>query len=89
MSFVGIKPKELEVSVAATFLLLAFFSPGDTHIRCFSHTHMVGSGVWDYGNIGVMAVRPSRGERLTLETVRNYGYRSRFTHLTETVEPGE
>lgn len=49
---------------------------------------MVGSGVLDYGNVGVMAVRPSDGDRIDLNTVKHYGYRSRFTHLTETVEPG-
>jgi hypothetical protein len=29
---------------------------GDEYIRLFSHTHMVGSGVLDYGNIGVMPI---------------------------------
>jgi putative alpha-1,2-mannosidase len=32
---------------------------GDEYIRVFSHTHMVGAGVLDYGNIGVMPITKS------------------------------
>jgi len=32
------------------------YSACDTHVVGFSHTHMVGAGVADYGNLGVMPV---------------------------------
>jgi len=58
---------------------------GDTHIRAFSHTHMVGAGLPDLGNFGVMAFRLR--EPLP-ETIRNYGYKSYFTHDREEMHPG-
>eukprot|EP00666_Eupelagonemidae_sp_cell4sb_P000811 gene811-20444_t len=30
------------------------YAYGDTHVRAFSHTHMAGAGVGDFGNVGVM-----------------------------------
>lgn len=56
----------------------------DTHIRAFSHTHLVGAGVPDFGNIGATVAR-----QVTDETIVNNNYRSRFSHESETVEPGE
>ena len=56
---------------------------GDDRIRCFSHTHMVGSGVLDYGNVCVMPVTT-----VTSSTVRNYGFESKFSHSSETMYPG-
>jgi predicted alpha-1,2-mannosidase len=50
---------------------------GDNHIRCFSHTHMVGSGVEDLGAIGVMPVRSSG---VTKELVTSENFRSKFSH---------
>ena len=48
----------------------------DTHIRAFSHTHLVGAGVADLGNVGVMAV----SSQLTNKTIQRAGYRSAFSH---------
>ena len=56
----------------------------DNEIRCFSHTHLVGAGVEDYGHIGVM---PTRG--VEPSTIRDNGYRSKFSHKNETARPGK
>eukprot|EP00753_Platysulcus_tardus_P003815 PLAT12492.40.p2 GENE.PLAT12492.40~~PLAT12492.40.p2 ORF type:complete len:785 (+),score=427.60 PLAT12492.40:176-2530(+) len=56
---------------------------GDTHIRAFSHTHLVGAGVPDYGNIGVM---PSRW--LNGDTVVNHNAASPFSRSSERGRPG-
>ena len=55
----------------------------DDEIRCFSHTHMMGAGVVDYGNIGVMAT-----STLNSDTVTNNGYRSKFSHKNESASAG-
>lgn len=55
----------------------------DTHIRAFSHTHLVGAGVEDYGNLGVMVTR-----NLSAATVSNNGYLSSFSHDSEVAVPG-
>eukprot|EP00117_Sycon_ciliatum_P027270 scpid28321/ scgid2435/ Uncharacterized glycosidase Rv0584 len=55
----------------------------DNEIRCFSHTHMVGPGVLDFGNIGTMATRSVQSSMFS-----NYGYRSKFKHANETAMPG-
>jgi predicted alpha-1,2-mannosidase len=60
----------------------------DTSILGFSHTHLSGVGVPDYGDI---LVQPITGELRLLPgdpaTPRS-GYRSRFRHATEHAEPG-
>ena len=60
------------------------YSYADDFIRCFSHTHMVGPGASDWGNIGVM---PFRGEVLAT-VLEDYGYKSRFSHKQEVMSPG-
>ena len=57
----------------------------DTHIRSFSHTHMVGAGLPDYGSFGVMPVRVAVP---TPVLVRDYNYRSPFNHSSEIMFPG-
>eukprot|EP01116_Phalansterium_solitarium_P000545 TRINITY_DN10357_c0_g1_i2.p1 TRINITY_DN10357_c0_g1~~TRINITY_DN10357_c0_g1_i2.p1 ORF type:complete len:745 (+),score=258.54 TRINITY_DN10357_c0_g1_i2:75-2309(+) len=57
---------------------------GDTHVRVFSHTHMVGSGAVDYGTVGVMPAAAAPAS----ETVVNYGFRSAFSHKKEQAAPG-
>jgi putative alpha-1,2-mannosidase len=60
----------------------------DTSILGFSHTHLSGLGVPDYGDILLL---PITGEvRLTPgdPKVRRSGYRSAFRHGTEHAEPG-
>ncbi len=55
---------------------------GDNEVVCFSHTHMVGAGVEDYGHIGVMATRDAK-----TSTISGRGYRSKFRHEDETAYP--
>jgi hypothetical protein len=71
-------------------LFVRFYSPlggyyyNDGWIRAISHTHMVGSGVVDYGTIGVMPYNKIP----TFQDVYAEGYASAFYHSTETVRPG-
>eukprot|EP00118_Oscarella_pearsei_P026501 m.809 g.809 ORF g.809 m.809 type:complete len:745 (+) comp4904_c0_seq1:2-2236(+) len=51
----------------------------DDVIKCFSQTHMVGSGVTDYGNICLMPL-PKVRENPVVE--------SAFSHKTEIMQPG-
>jgi predicted alpha-1,2-mannosidase len=60
----------------------------DSTIMGFSHTHLSGTGVGDYGDIRFM---PTVGQvQLHPGTEENpeSGYRSRFNHLHENAEPG-
>lgn len=59
----------------------------DSYVRIFSHTHMVGPGAQDWGNVGVMASR----EPVTSDLIKSqaYNYRSSFNHSTETAKPGD
>lgn len=57
----------------------------DGHIRAFSHTHVVGAGLPDYGNFGVM---PLSVAAPTNDTITRYGYRSTFSHESEKIFPG-
>eukprot|EP00456_Euglypha_rotunda_P009808 TRINITY_DN12299_c0_g1_i10.p1 TRINITY_DN12299_c0_g1~~TRINITY_DN12299_c0_g1_i10.p1 ORF type:complete len:103 (+),score=5.72 TRINITY_DN12299_c0_g1_i10:77-385(+) len=55
----------------------------DTTIRVFSHTHTVGAGVSDYGNIGIMAT-----SHINETMLRDSNYRSHFNHSSEIASPG-
>eukprot|EP01080_Neovahlkampfia_damariscottae_P006430 gene6430-10438_t len=55
----------------------------DTYIRCFSHTHLVGAGIVDYGNIGVMPI----STKLTSNLLHDYNFKSKFTHDKESAKP--
>lgn len=60
----------------------------DTSIMGFSHTHLSGTGIGDYGDILFM---PVVGEKpLVAGTAENpdEGYRSRFSHRQESARPG-
>jgi len=60
----------------------------DSSIIGFSHTHLSGTGVGDYGDILFM---PTTGELQTEPGAKenpNSGYRSRFSHSTEKASPG-
>ncbi len=60
----------------------------DTSIMGFSHTHLSGTGIGDYGDILFM---PVVGEKpLIAGTAENpdEGYRSRFSHQQESARPG-
>jgi predicted alpha-1,2-mannosidase len=60
----------------------------DSSIMGFSHTHLSGTGIGDYGDILFM---PFTGELKTVPGTKNdpdSGYRSRFSHDNETAHPG-
>lgn len=60
----------------------------DSTIIGFSHTHLSGTGIGDYGDILLM---PTVGNQKLVrgdETVPGSGYRSRFSKKTETASPG-
>ena len=60
----------------------------DTSIMGFTHTHLSGTGIGDYGDILFM---PVVGEKpLIAGTAENpdEGYRSRFSHEQESARPG-
>jgi len=57
----------------------------DSHIRAFSHTHLVGAGLPDYGNFGVM---PLSIEKPSNNMIKRHNYRSEFSHETEDIYPG-
>jgi predicted alpha-1,2-mannosidase len=60
----------------------------DSSIMGFSHTHLSGTGIGDYGDILFM---PFTGELKTVSGTKSdpdSGYRSRFSHDNETAHPG-
>ena len=57
----------------------------DGYIRSFTHTHTVGAGVSDLGNLGVMAVSKPPSARLFTERGAT---RSAFRHEDESTAPG-
>lgn len=58
----------------------------DSIIYGFSHTHLSGTGVSDYGDILLM---PTTGELLLNNGAdNNPGYRSKFSHKNEKAKPG-
>lgn len=64
---------------------------GDPYIEGFSHTHLSGAGCYGLGNFLVTATTGplrTREGRTSEEHVADSGYRSRFSHDTETAEPG-
>jgi predicted alpha-1,2-mannosidase len=66
----------------------AGYQYGDSSIIGFSHTHFSGTGHSDLGDILIM---PTVGKLRTKSGTRknpNLGYRSRFSHTSETASPG-
>ncbi|MDR1330835.1 MAG: GH92 family glycosyl hydrolase [Tannerella sp.] len=60
----------------------------DSSILGFSHTHLSGTGIGDYGDVLFMPfsgeIKTDAGEESNPDT----GYRSRFSHADEKAEPG-
>jgi predicted alpha-1,2-mannosidase len=57
----------------------------DNHIYGFSHTHLSGTGVSDYGDVLLM---PTNQPVLNNGADGEQGYRSKFSHEKETANPG-
>lgn len=60
----------------------------DTTIMGFSHTHLSGTGVGDYGDIRLMPMTGALKWMPGDEGDPGSGYRSAFSHLQEKAEPG-
>lgn len=60
----------------------------DTAIFGFSHTHLSGTGVGDYGDIRFMAMTGDLKIRPGVPGTSQAGYSSRFSHKNETASPG-
>ena len=56
----------------------------DNSIDAFSHTHLVGAGVGDWGNVGVMVTRS-----ISADIIKDNNYRSKFSHDGEIAQPGQ
>ncbi len=57
----------------------------DSFIYGFSHTHLSGTGVSDFGDVLMM---PIGGPRAIMPSFNPYNYRSNFSHSTEVAEAG-
>jgi predicted alpha-1,2-mannosidase len=57
----------------------------DSFIYGFSHTHLSGTGVSDYGDVLMM---PTGGPSSRLPSFNPYAYRSRYSHSTEVADAG-
>ncbi|CAF2134616.1 unnamed protein product [Rotaria magnacalcarata] len=60
----------------------------DNYINIFSHTHVFGAGIVDYGNVGILPVQVNNDNDLQNMISNKHGYRSTFEHKSEVVEPG-
>lgn len=74
--------------IPIVFNHLGGYHYADTHINLFSHTHMFGAGVPDYGEIGVIPVQIDNQKHLQEMISKRNGYRSAFRHENEIVQPG-
>lgn len=57
----------------------------DSFIYGFSHTHLSGTGVSDYGDVLMM---PTGGPRSIMPSFNPYNYRSNYNHSSEVAEAG-
>ena len=73
--------------IPIVFNHLGGYHYSDSHINLFSHTHMYGAGVPDYGTIGMMPVQVADENHLEKMISKRNGYRSKFEHKNELVEP--
>jgi len=64
---------------------VAFFSLFFSGV--FSHTHLVGAGVTDFGNVGLMPVIMPRSD-LDESFFKNYAFKSSFSHSREVPQAG-
>jgi predicted alpha-1,2-mannosidase len=60
----------------------------DNYIRAFSHTHLVGAGIPDWGNFGVQAFRAPVTNATIQTTATQPKYKTRFSHSNETAAVG-
>jgi putative alpha-1,2-mannosidase len=76
------------LDIPIVFDHLGGYHYSDDHINIFSHTHMFGAGVPDYGEVGIIPVQIDNTKHLEEMISKRNGYRSAFRHEREIVEPG-
>ena len=76
------------MDIPIVFNHLGGYHYSDTHINLFSHTHMFGAGVPDYGEVGIIPVQIDNNNHLQEMILKRNGYRSIFRHEREIIEPG-
>lgn len=76
------------LDIPITFDHLGGYHYADDHINLFSHTHMFGAGVQDYGEVGIVPVQVDNLRQLQAMISKRNGYRSAFRHEREIIEPG-
>ncbi|CAF1573665.1 unnamed protein product [Rotaria sordida] len=76
------------LDIPIVFNHLGGYHYSDTHINLFSHTHMFGAGVQDYGEVGIIPVQIDNNKHLQEMISKRNGYRSEFQHEREIIEPG-
>ena len=72
-----------EFSISAGFYRGGGYHYDDVHIEGFSHMHLHGIGLTDYG---ILAVMPTDG--MSPEKTTRIGYQARFEHSQEDASPG-
>ena len=78
-------------NVVSSFDHYGGYNYEDDHIRAFSHTHLVGAGVGDFGNFGFMplVLRSDIGDKPLKRTlIKPRGHTSKFSHSEEIAKPG-
>ncbi|CAF3805447.1 unnamed protein product [Rotaria magnacalcarata] len=76
------------LNIPIIFNHLGGYHYSDNHINIFSHTHMFGAGVQDYGEVGIMPTQITNTKQLEEMISKRNGYRSAFRHEREVVQPG-
>ncbi|CAF4323610.1 unnamed protein product, partial [Adineta steineri] len=71
------------MDIPIIFNHLAGYHYSDSHINIFSHTHMFGAGVVDYGEVGIIPVQIDSIKHLQAMISKRNGYRSAFRHERE------
>ena len=74
--------------IPIVFNHLGGYHYADSHINIFSHTHMFGGGVVDYGEVGIMPVQVTDMDHLQRMISKRNGFRSAFQHAHEIALPG-
>lgn len=73
----GIEPLRI------TFNSNGGYSYLDTFIDCFSHTHLVGAGLFNFENFGFIVTRKFNNNTIIMQN-----YRSKYSHSAEVAVPG-
>ena len=76
------------LDIPIVFNHLGGYHYSDSYINLFSHTHMFGGGVVDYGEVGIMPIQVNDVKHLQEMISKRNGYRSAFQHTREVVQPG-